>query len=88
DVIASALNNTAVQQATAIVSLLVPSDGLWRGAAFALEPAAMVALGSSVQRGNPFIALAPPTHAYLFWSAGWGVACVVATIALFARRDL
>ena len=88
DVIASALNNTAVQQATAIVSLLVPSDGLWRGAAFALEPAAMVALGSSVQRGNPFITLAPPTHAYLLWSAGWGVACVVATIALFARRDL
>ena len=87
DSIASALNNTAVQQASLIVSLIVPSDGLWRGASFALEPAAMVALGGA-QRGNPFIALAPPTHAYLFWSAGWAIAFVFATIVLFARRDL
>ncbi|MBV9149631.1 MAG: ABC transporter permease [Candidatus Eremiobacteraeota bacterium] len=88
DTIASALNNTAVQQASLIVSLVVPSDGLWRGAAFALEPAAMVGLGGAVQRGNPFIALAPPTYAYLAWSAAWAIAFVIATIALFARRDL
>ncbi|MBV8688765.1 MAG: ABC transporter permease subunit, partial [Candidatus Eremiobacteraeota bacterium] len=88
DAIASALNNTAVQHASTIVSLIVPSDGMWRGAAFALEPAAMVALGSNFARGNPFIAPAPPTTAYLLWSACWGAGFIVATIALFARRDL
>ena len=88
DAIASALNNTAVQQASLIVSLIVPSDGMWRGAAFALEPAAMIALGNNVQNGNPFIALAPPTQAYLVWCLCWATALVAVTIALFARRDL
>jgi ABC-type transport system involved in multi-copper enzyme maturation permease subunit len=88
DVIASALNNMALQQASLVVSLIVPSDGLWRGAAYALEPAAMVAASQALQRGNPFMAAAPPATAYLVWSACWLGALIVATVVLFQRRDL
>jgi len=88
DTIAAALNNTAVQQASVVVSLIVPSDGLARGAAFALEPAAMVATTVAMQNGNPFVALAPPTHPYLVWCGCWFVALGLATVLLFARRDL
>ncbi|MDP9017402.1 MAG: ABC transporter permease [Candidatus Eremiobacteraeota bacterium] len=88
-VIGSALHNTALHQAALIVSLIIPTDGMWRAAVFALEPAAMAALGSPGQgASNPFVTAAPPTQAYFVWCAGWWIAILAIGMLLFRRRDI
>jgi Sigma-70 region 2 len=57
------------------VSLLFPSDAIWRAASYYLQPPTF--LGEAVGRGGiPFAALTPPTTALL------------AALRTFARRDL
>jgi hypothetical protein len=75
--------------ATTAISLILPTDGLWRAAAFNLEPAVMaVAAMTNVDRQSPFLVGAPPPPAYLIWSAGWVVAVLAAAVVSFNRRDL
>jgi ABC-type transport system involved in multi-copper enzyme maturation permease subunit len=86
--VASALQNEAVHQAAVVVSLLIPTDGVWRGAVFALEPAAIGASAANPQQANPFATGAPPTTAYLIWCAVWFLAMAYGGIAAFRRRDV
>ena len=52
---------------------LLPSDGLWRGAIYGLEPPAVifVTLGRAgpAAAANPFFAAAPPPAQFVAWSA-------------------
>lgn len=71
---------------------LLPSDGLWRGTIFALEPsvvvAAMEGVGGPAASANPFFAAAPPPLEFVLWSIGWVVVVLgLATVSL-SRRDL
>jgi ABC-type transport system involved in multi-copper enzyme maturation permease subunit len=77
-------HNTGLTNAGVVVSLILPSDGLWRGAAHALEPAAVLAFNVSE---NPFSADAP-TVPYLIWAALWLLAVLGAAIWSFERREL
>jgi ABC-type transport system involved in multi-copper enzyme maturation permease subunit len=86
--IGTALQNATVHQAALVLSLIVPTDGIWRGAAFALEPAAMVATIGSTQNSNPFVSGTPPTTAYLLWCVLWFAAVAASGIAFFRRRDI
>lgn len=87
--IAIALHNDGVVHATTIVSLLLPTDALWRGAAFALEPAAIAAAAmTDVTRESPFLVGAPPPAAYIWWTLGWLAAVLAAAVVSFNRRDL
>ena len=88
--IGSALHNGAVHESALVLSLIVPTDGLWRGAAFALEPAAMAAMGSPSASGasNPFISSGPPAPAYLLWCLFWSAGVFATMIEFFRRRDL
>jgi len=86
--VGTALNNVSLHQAALLLSLLIPTDGIWRGAAFALEPAAMVATVGSTRNFNPFVSGAPPTTAYLIWSVLWFAAVAGTGIALFRQRDI
>ena len=71
---------------------LLPSDGLWRGTIYSLEPPAVVLAalgrGGSAAQANPFFAAGLPPAPFLIWSAIW-IALVLglATISL-SRRDL
>jgi len=89
--IARSLGNAAILHATTVVGLIVPTDVLWRGAVFALEPAMFLVaqddLGSGASR-NPFAVAAPPTTAFLVWTALWFVAVLGIGVANFARRDV
>src|SRR6202163_274490 len=61
--IGTALQNQAIQNVGTISHLLLPTDGLWRGAVYAMEPdAVLVALkaAGTVGRANPFSAVDPP----------------------------
>jgi ABC-type transport system involved in multi-copper enzyme maturation permease subunit len=86
--IGQALGNAGVERVGTVSRMLLPTDGLWRGAMHALQdPSALLALGRELQ-GFPFLSAAPLTAAYLLWSVVW-VAMVGGLAALaFSRRDL
>jgi len=88
--VGTVLNNGPIEATGTISRMLLPSDGLWRGAIFNLEPATVVAVasGSREAAANPFTSLSAPAGAYLAWSAAWVVAVVFLTILAFRRREL
>jgi Cu-processing system permease protein len=69
------------------VSLLLPSDALWRGASYYLESPSLLAVLSGA-RGVPFFSPAPPTTALLVWSLGYVAVVLGGAVLAFARRDL
>jgi ABC-type transport system involved in multi-copper enzyme maturation permease subunit len=74
-----------------VTRLLLPTDGLWRGAIYSLEPGAVVLAGAAAGpefAAFPFYAAAPPPLAYLAWSAAWLVAVLTAGVVSFRRREL
>lgn len=85
-----AFNNTAITNASTVVSLLLPSDGLWRGAIFSLQPNILTALAGSTAgaRANAFSVVAGPSTPYLIWSAAWVVVILGLAALRFSRRDL
>jgi ABC-type transport system involved in multi-copper enzyme maturation permease subunit len=80
----------ALQTASRICQYVVPTDGLWHGAIYALEPRSYVSLqlAQGDDRGNPFFAAAGPTWSYLTWAAVWLVVVLALSVASFERREL
>jgi ABC-type transport system involved in multi-copper enzyme maturation permease subunit len=86
----AAFNNIAIEDVGTVSSLLLPTDALWRGALFNLEPALMIA-GSRVavrSQGNAFLALDPPTTAMILWALLWIGGMLAAAVWSFQRREL
>jgi len=88
--VGAAFNNTALATYGTIVSLIVPTDGLWRSALFNLEPAAMVAASNldRATRATPFVVAAPSPTPYLVWAAAWVVVMLSLAVRSFTRRDV
>jgi ABC-type transport system involved in multi-copper enzyme maturation permease subunit len=83
-------NETVTHVGTA-TKLLLPTDGMWRGAIWALEPASIVEAMRAAGRasaGNPFFAPEPPPVLYLAWTAGWIAIVLAAAIWSFSRREI
>jgi len=74
------------------VRILIPTDGLWRGVIYGLEPPLVIlaTAGRNAQamRANPFFAGEPPPAAFVAWSAAWVLLVLLAGIAMFRRREL
>lgn len=71
------------------VSLLFPSDAVWRGASFYAQPASFLALsGSTPGPSIPFAAAAPMTAAMLVWALAYSAACLTVAVRVFGGRDL
>jgi ABC-type transport system involved in multi-copper enzyme maturation permease subunit len=71
--------------------LLIPTDGLWHGAIFNLEPADVLAVARAAGRaraGNPFFADQPAPLAYLAWVVAWLLGVLALANWSFGRRDL
>jgi ABC-type transport system involved in multi-copper enzyme maturation permease subunit len=87
-----ALGNPKLADAGTLVALVFPSDALWRGALYALQPAAFTAAAANVNGSgvgvNPFAVTSPPPQAILWWACGWTVAVLATGVALFRTRDL
>jgi len=85
-----AFNNDTVRSVGTISRLLIPTDGLWRGALYSLEPAVYIAAQNSVRQSaaNPFYAPAYPAPAYLVWAAVWIALVVGLAVLSFRRREL
>jgi ABC-type transport system involved in multi-copper enzyme maturation permease subunit len=71
---------------------LLPSDGLWRGVIYGLEPPLVVLLAAGEAPGlanaNPFYASAPPALAFVLWSIAWMGLVLGLASWWFERRDL
>jgi ABC-type transport system involved in multi-copper enzyme maturation permease subunit len=71
---------------------LLPSDGLWRGTIYSLEPQVVVAGALSTAgpgaEANPFFASSPPPATFLAWSAVWIVLMLLLAVVSLRRRDL
>lgn len=87
--IGASLDNDAVVRVGTISRMLLPTDGLWRGAMHAFQdPSAIVEFGGDEVTAFPFLGVASLTVAYLAWAAVW-VAMVWGLSAVsFVRRDL
>ncbi len=89
--VGGALRNDAMRDLGIAVSLLVPSDALWRGASYYVQSPLLLAANSAAAAnagGLPFISTVPPTAAMVAWSAVYPLIALALAIAAFARRDL
>ncbi len=84
-------NATLTQVGTAI-KLLLPTDALWRGAVYALEPEVLItALGPArgpFTTANPFFTPTAPSPLLSLWTAVWLGAIVGLTVWVFRRREV
>jgi ABC-type transport system involved in multi-copper enzyme maturation permease subunit len=83
-----ALGNDGVERVGTVSRVLLPTDGLWRGAMNAFQdPSALLQMGQG-QQGFPFLSEAPLTSTYLVWAVVW-IAMIWGLTALsFMRRDV
>lgn len=86
-----ALGNEAVANAGAVTKMVLPSDGLWRGAVFSLQPAVLAAAfasGGPAVAASPFAAAAPPAAGYLLWCAVWVGGVLTLAMWSFHSREI
>jgi ABC-type transport system involved in multi-copper enzyme maturation permease subunit len=69
---------------------LFPSDGLWRGVIYGLEPplVTLIASGSEIGEASPFYAMAPPPPAFVLWSVLWIAAALALAAWSLDRREI
>ena len=89
--VGAAFNNETISNVGTLTKLIVPTDGLWRGAVWSLEPSLVIAaqsqLGPAVA-ANPFFAAAPPPATYVVWAVIWIVAILALAIWSFRSREV
>jgi ABC-type transport system involved in multi-copper enzyme maturation permease subunit len=70
---------------------LLPTDGLWRGTIFSLEPFSVLvggAVAGPQLAAFPFYAADPPSLLYLGWCVIWVAGILALAVVSFDRRDL
>jgi ABC-type transport system involved in multi-copper enzyme maturation permease subunit len=86
--VGEALDNDSVARIGTVSRMLLPTDGLWRGAMNSFQdPALLLQVGSGIEE-SPFLSMTPLTTTYLAWTGLW-IALVLGLAAVaFQRRDL
>ncbi|MBW3640000.1 MAG: ABC transporter permease, partial [Actinobacteria bacterium] len=71
--VGASLDNAAVERVGNVSRMLLPTDGLWRGAMHAFQdPSALLQIsGGADADAFPFLGVAPLTAGYLAWAAVW-----------------
>lgn len=89
--IGAAFGNTVLANIGTASSLLLPTDGLWRGAIFNLEPVSILAVANSARRvasADPFTVGSPPTTPYVVWAVLWIAAVLALAVRSFSTREV
>ena len=87
--IGASLGNDGVARVGTVSRMLLPTDGLWRGAMRAFQdPSALVEFGGSEGQAFPFLSVAPLTVTYVVWAAVWVAMIWGLAAASFLRKDL
>jgi ABC-type transport system involved in multi-copper enzyme maturation permease subunit len=77
------LGSSASRYIGTVISLISPSDALWRRAAHELQPPLLEQLNIS-----PFSAVAVPSGAMVVWGVGFVVVTLLAALRIFQKRAL
>lgn len=89
--IGTGLQNQPLENVGVVSHLVLPADGLWRGAIYAMEPdtliATMRALGTA-GRANPFAAVDPPPVQFLVWVVVWFALVLGLSVWSFRTREI
>ena len=90
--IGSVFGVPVLENAAQVARVLLPSDLLWRGVVFALEPPAVILIAAG-RRGtnfnaNPFFASGPPSIEAMAWSVAWIALMLAVGAWLLRRREL
>jgi ABC-2 type transport system permease protein len=89
--IGTGLQNQAIENVGIISHILLPTDGLWRGAIYAMEPDSLIATmraAGTFGRANPFAAVDPPPTAFLVWVVAWFAVMLAVSIWSFRTREI
>jgi ABC-type transport system involved in multi-copper enzyme maturation permease subunit len=86
--VGAALGNAGVARVGTVSRILLPTDGLWRGAMYAFQDSAAVSRLGLARAGSPFLGEAPLSAGYLGWVAVWVLLVGLLAGASFRRRDL
>lgn len=89
--VGQAIDNQGLITTGVISHLVLPTDGLWRGAVYAMEPASVVATlrtAGAAAAANPFGATEGPAPAYLAWVVLWFVLIVGLTLWSLRQREI
>ena len=89
--VGTAFNNATITHVGTATKLILPTDGLWRGAVWSLEPSIVIAaqsqLGPAVA-ANPFFSAEPPPAAYVIWAVAWIAVMLALAIWSFRSREI
>ena len=83
--------NDTVAAFGSVSRLIVPTDGMWRGALYYLQTPQLLAVQALAGRraaANPFYAASAPAIPYLLWTAAWIAGLLGLTILSFRRKEL
>jgi ABC-type transport system involved in multi-copper enzyme maturation permease subunit len=89
--IGAGLQNDAVEKVGVITHTILPTDLLWRGAIYALEPDAFLATmraAGAAARANPFFAADPPPILFLLWVVVWFGLMLGLSVWSFRTREI
>ena len=85
------LQNQALENVGVVSHLVLPSDGLWRGAIYAMEPDTLIATlkaAGTFGRANPFAAVDPPPLEFLLWVLVWFAVMLALSVWSFRTREI
>jgi ABC-type transport system involved in multi-copper enzyme maturation permease subunit len=85
-----AIGTTALVSVSDAVRYLLPTDALWQGVVYGLEPAFVInAVGEEpIGQASPFFASEPPSIAIVAWAAIWVVLLLALAVSQLRRREL
>jgi len=86
--IGEALGNEGVARIGTVSRVLLPTDGLWRGAMHGFQDPSLLSQFADSFEGHPFLSSTPLTPAYLAWAAVWVAMVWVVAAASFQRKNL
>ncbi|HYL40032.1 MAG TPA: ABC transporter permease subunit, partial [Candidatus Binatus sp.] len=87
--IGSALHASGVAALGDLGRVLLPTDGLWRGVIYGLEPGIVIAAaGSGATRSNPFFAADPPSSLFVGWAIAWVAIVLLLAVWQLRRREV
>jgi ABC-type transport system involved in multi-copper enzyme maturation permease subunit len=88
--IGAAFDNAGIMHVGTATKLILPTDGLWRGAVYALEPQTLVATGAQAgpaAAANPFFAAAAAPLSFELYVVGWIAVVLALAIVSFQTRE-
>ncbi|MEV7624906.1 ABC transporter permease [Actinoplanes sp. NPDC089786] len=81
------LGNAGMAQVGTVSRMILPTDGLWRGAMNAFQDPGAVQFAASFG-ASPFLSMVPTPPAYVGWAVIWGALILGLAALSFQRRDL